>query len=249
VFLRLRYNTIRRKFVDMLIDFPKICVTVVQGESHSVLQLLVVFTIILQDCPFGSLHEKTVLKLWFRFFHSSHLAMLRTGPAYGISVTMLGLFDLVYASPTVTFTTPFSTLGICLEGCSSVTFPALLGGPLSTRLLYLAETISIDELVQNSQRMIAEIIPSSSNIQGEVLTKVEKSLEGLSLNSIVASKSLVRSKSVRDRLHQVNREEMTLVQNCMAGEEHKDAIRRFQEKKKAKKEEQGRKTSGGGSKL
>lgn len=68
------------------------------------------------------------------------------------------------------------------------------------------------------------------------MQKLEKGLEGLYLNSIVTSKSLVRSEEVRSKLHKVNRAEMEQVAKRMATEEHREAIRAFQEKKKAKKD-------------
>lgn len=160
------------------------------------------------------------------------LLELYAGPAYGIAVTILGLFDIVYASEDVTFTTPFSTLGICVEGCSSATFPALLGQPLATRLLYLAEKVPIEDL--RHTQLIAEILPTSG-IQDAIVQKLEKRLEGLYLSSIVTSKSLVRSEEVRNKLRKVNRAEMEQVARCMASEAHRQAIRAFQEKKKAKK--------------
>lgn len=144
----------------------------------------------------------------------------------------MGLFDLVYASEDVTFTTPFSSLGICVEGCSSVTFPALLGNSLATRLLYLAETVPIEDL--RHTQLIADILPTSG-VQDAVLQTLEKRLEGLYLTSIVTSKSLVRSEEVRSKLRKVNRAEMEQVAKCMASEEHRQAIRAFQEKKAAKK--------------
>lgn len=147
-------------------------------------------------------------------------------------MTTLPFFDLIYCSPEATFTTPFSTLGICLEGCSSVTFPALLGQTLSTRLLYLSETVPVDELA--STGLIAEILPHD-RLAEVVLEKVAKKLEGLSYGSIVASKSLVRSPETRRSLHAVNEREMRVLAERVASEDHRQALVRFQERRKQKK--------------
>jgi peroxisomal 3,2-trans-enoyl-CoA isomerase len=154
------------------------------------------------------------------------------GPAYGISVTTLPFFDLVYAAPEATFTTPFSTLGICLEGCSSVTFPVLLGQALSTRLLYMADTITCEEM--NKTGLIAEVLPASG-MEKVVLEKVEKQLETLSYKSIVASKGLVWTAEKRKALHKVNQEEMAVLAERVQSEDHRQALAAFQERRKAKK--------------
>ena len=49
------------------------------------------------------------------------------GPAVGISVTLLGLLDMVYASDKATFHPPFMTLGQSPEACSTYLFPKIMG--------------------------------------------------------------------------------------------------------------------------
>lgn len=106
------------------------------------------------------------------------------GPAYGIAVTTLPLFDLVYGTPEVTLTTPFSRIGISLEGCSSVTFPPVFGTSMTTRLLLLAETIPISELMHTG--LFAQVWPKEGLAEA-VVADVEKKLEDLAIGSIGTS--------------------------------------------------------------
>jgi peroxisomal 3,2-trans-enoyl-CoA isomerase len=57
------------------------------------------------------------------------------GPAIGMTFTMLFLFDFVLCSDTAFFTAPFMQTYQTPEGCSSVTFPLMLGKSMASHLL------------------------------------------------------------------------------------------------------------------
>jgi enoyl-CoA hydratase/carnithine racemase len=57
------------------------------------------------------------------------------GPALGASVTSATLCQGIIASTEATFSTPFKSLGITPEGCSTVQFPRLMGAANAERML------------------------------------------------------------------------------------------------------------------
>ena len=88
----------------------------------------------LSNLSFGSSRNRIILCVFFlRKYVDAYINFPKpliaavNGPAIGVSVTVLGLCDLVYATDKASFHTPFMTLGQSPEGCSSLTFPRLMG--------------------------------------------------------------------------------------------------------------------------
>ncbi|KYN17696.1 PREDICTED: enoyl-CoA delta isomerase 2, mitochondrial-like [Trachymyrmex cornetzi] len=124
------------------------------------------------------------------------------GPAIGIATTILGIFDIVYASDKAYFQTPFSSLGLVAEGCSSYTFPRLLGHSKAGDMLYLGYKMNAQEAKQHG--LVSKVYNHDS--LEEVWNYLNK-ISTLSSQSILATKRLV-SRWNKEILLKVNEEEM-----------------------------------------
>ena len=58
------------------------------------------------------------------------------GPAIGLGVAILPLCDIVYASDKASFYCPYSRLAQTPEGCSSFTFPQVMGSAMVKHLFF-----------------------------------------------------------------------------------------------------------------
>lgn len=63
------------------------------------------------------------------------IVVAANGPGIGIAVTTMGLCDRRISVPGATFHTPFRALGQAPEGCSSLTFPRLMGDEFAKEVL------------------------------------------------------------------------------------------------------------------
>ncbi|XP_067341713.1 enoyl-CoA delta isomerase 2, mitochondrial isoform X2 [Channa argus] len=150
------------------------------------------------------------------------LVAVVNGPAVGISVTVLGLFDLVYATEGATFHTPFSQLGQSAEGCSSYMFPKIMGTAKASEMLLFNKKLTAAQACKLG--LVSEVFPDSS-FQSEVWTRL-KAYAKLPRNSLALSKQLIRSVE-KERLYAVNDAEVELLIERWTSDECFNAIVKF----------------------
>jgi peroxisomal 3,2-trans-enoyl-CoA isomerase len=150
------------------------------------------------------------------------LIALVNGPAVGISITVLGLCDAVYATDKATFRSPFSELGQSPEACSSYTFPRIMGYAKASELLFFNSKITAAEAEQ--QGLVSKVFPDAS-FQTEAWAKV-KQINEFPVKSLIYSKDLVRGRE-RDVLHAVNKAECDRLEERWQSEDCMNAIMKF----------------------
>ncbi|XP_068092935.1 enoyl-CoA delta isomerase 2-like [Hyperolius riggenbachi] len=150
------------------------------------------------------------------------LVAMVNGPAIGIGTTILGLFDLVYASDMATFNTPFSKLGQHPEGCSSYIFPRMMGLSKATEVLLFNKTLSAHEACNLG--LVTEVFPDRT-FQQEVWARL-KAYATLPKTCLALSKQLIRSVD-KDKLHSVCDKEFKLLSERPHSEDAFNAIQQF----------------------
>ncbi|XP_054577502.1 enoyl-CoA delta isomerase 2 isoform X2 [Eptesicus fuscus] len=181
------------------------------------------------DIPPGGVEEKAkqsalILRDFVDTFidFPKPLIAVVNGPAVGISVTILGLFDAVYASDRATFHTPFSYLGLSPEGCASYTFPKIMGPAKATEMLIFGKKLTAREAC--AQGLVTEVFPDST-FQKEVWTRL-KAYSKLPPNSMRISKQVIRNME-KEKLHAVNAEESSVLQERWLSDECINATMNF----------------------
>ncbi|NXL83795.1 ECI2 isomerase, partial [Alectura lathami] len=148
------------------------------------------------------------------------------GPAIGISVTLLGLFDVVYASDRATFHTPFTQLGQSPEGCSSYMFPKIMGSAKASEMLLFNKKLTAAEAC--AQGLVTEVFPDRT-FQKEVWARLQ-AYASLPRNSLAVSKQLLRSME-KEKLHAVNSQECEVLKERWLSDESLNALVTFFQRK------------------
>ncbi|CAO4365285.1 unnamed protein product [Caenorhabditis nigoni] len=154
--------------------------------------------------------------------HEKPLIGLINGPAVGIAVTVLGMFDYVIATDKSSFHTPFAPLGQSPEGASSYTFPLIMGSLRASELLLVCKKISAN--TAKDYGLINEVVPDN-----EFEAQSQKAIESFSQlppESLRINKTLLRSFH-KDQLLKVNDMECDLIAERWQSKECHQAIAAF----------------------
>ncbi|KAH7637533.1 hypothetical protein HUG17_8637 [Dermatophagoides farinae] len=154
------------------------------------------------------------------------------GPAFGIMFTILGLFDCLIATDRTYFISPFSSLAISPEGCSTFTFPRIFGPSLASELLYFNRRLEVAEA--HRLGFVSRIIPNDQwNDHIEQWIYGQQGLvKTCYANSMMNAKSLVRNQQIRNELHQTNRRECELLFKHFLSDECTARLESFFSRKK-----------------
>lgn len=151
------------------------------------------------------------------------LIAIINGPAIGIAATVIALCDVIYASEKAYFYTPFTNLGLCAEGCSSLTFPRIFGTSKANEMLMLNHKMTASEAYQFG--FVAEVYKDVQTIHEKL-----KQVGQLPLGSIMANKRLTRKFTIKE-LEAANLSEADELAGRFQSEEALMAMIRFQESK------------------
>ncbi len=148
------------------------------------------------------------------------------GPAVGIGTTLLLHCDLVYATPTSSFTTPFLDLGLVPEAASSLLIPERMGHARAFEMLVLGETFSAERAL--AAGLVNAIVPAAE-LEAKVQA-VAKKLAARPPEAVLISKRLMRGQARPDVLARTE-EELIAFKQRLASPEALEAFQAFLEKR------------------
>ncbi|KAI9499910.1 hypothetical protein GGI25_003241 [Coemansia spiralis] len=145
------------------------------------------------------------------------------GPAIGYGCTTLALCDLVISVESAVFRTPFAELAFCAEGCSSVTFPRILGPSVASDMILFGRAVTAKEMHARGfvGRLVKpeELMPTALGLAEEMARRSQVAIR--------ASRTLVRNKGYIDELLEANDAEMDELYKRMISDDAKQAIMRM----------------------
>lgn len=149
------------------------------------------------------------------------------GLAVGIGTTLLFHCDLVFATPSCVFATPFLDLGLVPEAASSLLMPQRMGYARAFELLVLGAPFSSQRMYEAG--LLNAIIPSA-DLESKAL-EAAKSLAGKPPEALAAARRLMRGDPA-DVVARTNQEALTFAKQ-LRSPEAREAFQAFLEKRPA----------------
>ncbi|KAF7699386.1 hypothetical protein HF521_004128 [Silurus meridionalis] len=141
------------------------------------------------------------------------------GPALGLGASILPLCDIVWASERAWFQTPCAALRLTPSGCSSYTFPQILGVALANEMLFCGRKLTAQEAC--SRGLVSQVFwPTTFN--QEVLLRV-KEMATCSAMVLEESKGMVRS-ILKSILEEVNEKECQMLKQLWCSTKGLEAL-------------------------
>ncbi|XP_008401395.1 chromodomain Y-like protein [Poecilia reticulata] len=148
------------------------------------------------------------------------------GPALGLGAALLPLCDVVWANEKAWFQTPYSTCGQTPDGCSSFTFPRIMGPASASELLLGGRKLTAQEACLKG--LVSQVLWPGTFTQ-EVMLRV-KELVAIDSQVLQESKALMRSTS-RSALEQANERECEALKRVWGSLQGTDSILQFLQKR------------------
>jgi len=149
------------------------------------------------------------------------------GHAVGVGTTMLLHCDVVVASPTASFSMPFTSLGLVPEAGSSYLFPQLVGYQRAAKIFFTGEAFGADEAKEMG--LVATI---ATDAYAEAM-KIAQQIAAQPPQSIINTKALLKARQ-HDSVAAVMRAEFQLFSMALQSEEAMEAFMNFMAKKGSK---------------
>ncbi|XP_074059980.1 chromodomain Y-like protein 2 isoform X1 [Macrotis lagotis] len=141
------------------------------------------------------------------------------GPALGLGASILPLCDIVWASEKAWFQTPYATIRLTPAGCSSYTFPQILGVALANEMLFCGRKLTAQEAC--SRGLVSQVFWPTTFSQ-EVMLRV-KEMAACSAIVLEESKCLVRS-FLKSVLEDVNEKECQMLRQLWSSSKGLDSL-------------------------
>ncbi|XP_032420996.1 chromodomain Y-like protein [Xiphophorus hellerii] len=148
------------------------------------------------------------------------------GPALGLGAALLPLCDVVWANEKAWFQTPYSTCGQTPDGCSSFTFPRIMGPASANELLLGGRKLTAQEACLKG--LVSQVLWPGTFTQ-EVMLRI-KELVAVDSQVLQESKALMRSTS-RGALEQANERECEALKRVWGSLQGTDSILQFLQKR------------------